>query len=241
MIGRVIGSRGFASAGASSAMSSLRESRAMREPGEADRPARHAPRRDVERPMGERDRIGAGAPVGADRERDDIVARRRDRRRRSARSCRRSARPSPCRRRPNGCAASLLRPARSSSCRASRRRCRACRRWPCPTSRRRSVKLVSSPSSVLTSSRCAPQPTGAENLAGSIGADVDRSARDALRRLDRLEAPAAVGVEPLIVVGHLVERPFGALARDARAVGRDRDRLEGRDVAGADRRRRSPS
>ena len=33
-----------------------------------------------------------------------------------------------------------------------------------PTSK---VKLVSSPSSVLTSSRCAPQPTGAENFAGA--------------------------------------------------------------------------
>ncbi len=44
------------------------------EPGEPDRPARHAPRGDVERPMGQRDRIGAGAPVGADRERHDVVA-----------------------------------------------------------------------------------------------------------------------------------------------------------------------
>ena len=34
----------------------------------------HAPRRDVERPVGQRDRIGARAPVGADRERHDIVA-----------------------------------------------------------------------------------------------------------------------------------------------------------------------
>ncbi len=44
------------------------------EPGEPDRPARHAPRGDVERPVGQRDRIGARAPVGADRERHDIVA-----------------------------------------------------------------------------------------------------------------------------------------------------------------------
>ena len=62
------------------------------------------------------------------------------------------------------------------------------------------------------------------------------AARDALRRLDRLVAPAAVGVEPLIVVGDLVERPFRPFARDARAVRRNRDRLERRDVACAQRR-----
>ena len=45
-----------------------------REPGEAERAARHALGFDVERPMGQRDGVGAGAPVGADVERHDIVA-----------------------------------------------------------------------------------------------------------------------------------------------------------------------
>ena len=44
------------------------------EPREPDRPARHAPRLDVERTVGQRDRVGARPPVGADRERDDVVA-----------------------------------------------------------------------------------------------------------------------------------------------------------------------
>ena len=82
---------------------------------------------------------------------------------------------------------------------------------------------------------------GRGNLGRRVGGNVDRSARHALRRLDRLEAPAAVGIEPLIVVRHLVERPFGALARDARAVRRDRDRFEGGDVACARATRRNPS
>ena len=67
-----------------------------------------------------------------------------------------------------------------------------------------------------------------------IGADVDRSSRNALRRLDRLKAPASISVEPLVLVGQLVERPFRALARDARTVRGDRDRLERCDVAGAE-------
>ena len=45
-----------------------------REPGEAERAARHALGFDVERPMGQRDGVGAGAPVGADLERHDVVA-----------------------------------------------------------------------------------------------------------------------------------------------------------------------
>ncbi len=45
------------------------------EPGEPDRAAGHAPRLDVERAVGQRDRVGAGPPVGADRERHDVVAR----------------------------------------------------------------------------------------------------------------------------------------------------------------------
>ena len=44
------------------------------EPRDADRAARHALGLNVERAMGQRDGIGAGAPVGADRERDDVVA-----------------------------------------------------------------------------------------------------------------------------------------------------------------------
>ena len=44
------------------------------EPGDADRAARHALGADVERAMGQRDGVGAGAPAGADRERHDRVA-----------------------------------------------------------------------------------------------------------------------------------------------------------------------
>ena len=102
-----------------------------------------------------------------------------------------------------------------------------------PTSK---ATLVSSPSSVLMSSRCAPQPTRPENFAG---ASAPMSIVPLAMRFDDLTglvAPVAVGVEPLIVVGHLIERPGRALARDARAVRRNCDRLERRDVAGAQRR-----
>ena len=44
------------------------------EPGDAQRTARHALRPDVERAMGQRDGIGARAPIGPDRERHDVVA-----------------------------------------------------------------------------------------------------------------------------------------------------------------------
>ena len=44
------------------------------EPGDADRAAGHALGADVERTMGQRDGVGARAPVAADRERHDIVA-----------------------------------------------------------------------------------------------------------------------------------------------------------------------
>ena len=71
-------------------------------------------------------------------------------------------------------------------------------------------------------------------MTGASARDVDRSRRDALRRLDRLEAPASIRVEPLVLIGQLVERPFGAFARDPRTVGGDRDRLERRDVPGAE-------
>ena len=82
--------------------------------------------------------------------------------------------------------------------------------------------------------RAPADPAG--KFGGRVGADVDRPARDALRRLDGLVAPVAIGVEPLIVVRHLIERPGRAFARDARAVGRDRDGLERRDISGAQRR-----
>ena len=76
----------------------------------------------------------------------------------------------------------------------------------------------------------------AGKFCGRVRADVDCAGRDALRGLDGLVAPAAVGVEPLVVVGDLVERPFRAFARNARAVRANRDRLERRDVACAQRR-----
>ena len=61
-----------------------------------------------------------------------------------------------------------------------------------------------------------------------VGADVNGSARDALRRLHRFVVPAAVHQIPLIVVAELIERPAHPFARDALAVGVDRDRLERR-------------
>ena len=45
------------------------------EPGEPDGAAGHALGLDVERPVGQRHRIGARAPVGPDRKRHDVVAR----------------------------------------------------------------------------------------------------------------------------------------------------------------------
>ena len=107
------------------------------EPGEAERAAGHALGLDVERAMGQRDRVGARAPIRADLERHDIVAfdeidvdelldlvaDQGDRR--LALEMRGDAQLGLL-------ARSVVRP-----CRASRRRCRACRRSPCPTSRHR--------------------------------------------------------------------------------------------------------
>ena len=45
-----------------------------REPGEAEGAAGHAARRLVERAMGQHERIGADAPILADRHRDFVVA-----------------------------------------------------------------------------------------------------------------------------------------------------------------------
>ena len=73
------------------------------------------------------------------------------------------------------------------------------------------------------------------DLGRRVGADVDRSLGEPFRGLDRLVTPASVGIEPLVVVADRVERPGDAFAHAARAVGRDGDRLECRDVAFADR------
>ena len=78
-----------------------------------------------------------------------------------------------------------------------------------------------------------PQPTARGNFAGASAPMSTTPLGEPLRRLDRLVAPASVAVEPLVVVGDLIERPGRALARDPRPVGSDGDRLERR----ADRRR----
>ena len=152
---------------------------------------------DVERAMGQRDRIGARAPVGADLE--------------AARRCRPPARSTSMN-------FSILSPTSAivalpvglaRRCAASRSRRRrklvlssvtttlsgvsALAEPPQPTSK---VMLVSSPSADLMSSRWRPQLTWREILAGVVGVDVDafRSA-SALRRLHRLVVPAAVGID----------------------------------------------
>ena len=205
------------------------------EPGDADGAARHALGADVERAMGQRDGVGARPPVGADRERHDIVAGDEidvdealdhvadERDRRLAGEGRGDAE------------LRLL----------ARRVVRLVERHDDIVGRvgaRRSRPAdVEGDARLLAVERLDVEPMrapadAAREFGRRVGADVDRSARDALRRLHRLVAPAAVGVEPLVVVGHLIERPFRALPRDARAVRRDGDRLERRDVAGAQRR-----
>ena len=204
------------------------------EPGEPDRAAGHALRLDVERPVSQRDRIGARTPIGPDRERYDVVAgdevhidealdRVADQRHRRLANIGR-----------------IDAELRLVSRRVSRlvegdddivRRVGARRSRPADVERdarllaikRLDVEPVSAPSD------------GRLELRRHVGADVDDAARDPLRRLDRLVAPAPVAVEPLIVVGQLIERPGRALAGDARPVGGNGDRFERRRVAGADR------
>ena len=100
-----------------------------------------------------------------------------------------------------------------------------------PTSK---VMLVCSPSGDFMSRRWRPHFTCAAILAGASARDVDDAVGDAPRGLDRLVAPAPVGLIPLVIVAELVERPGHALARNARAVGADYDRLEIRRLAFAE-------
>ncbi len=96
LIGTVSGWRGRVFSGASIATSSLCAPSSIAEPGEAQRAAGHALGLDVERAMGQRDRVGARAPVGADLERHDIVALGEIDVDELARACRRPGRSSPC-------------------------------------------------------------------------------------------------------------------------------------------------
>ena len=59
------------------------------EPGQSQSPPGHALGGRIERPMGDGDRIGAGAPIGTDRQRHVVVAELRGRRCAFRRSCRR--------------------------------------------------------------------------------------------------------------------------------------------------------
>ncbi len=186
------------------------------EPGEAD----------VERPMGERDSVGAGAPIGADLERRDIVAFDEvdvdellysvadDRNRRLAREMRGDA--------------ELGFIARGIARLVERdddivRRIGARRAGPADVEgdaglvavRRFDVEPVLAPSDIGGKFR------------GRVSGDVDGPLGDALGGLDGLIAPMAVRIVPLVIALDRIERPFDALARDARAVGGDRDRLEG--------------
>src|SRR6185437_9236214 len=61
--------------------------------------------------------------------------------------------------------------------------------------------------------------------------DIERPVRQLARRFDRLEVPAPVDVEPLIVVAELIKRPSDALARETGAVRGDGDGLEARALA----------
>ena len=205
------------------------------EPGEPDGAAGHALRLDVERPVGQRHRIGARAPVGPDRERHDIVARDEvdvdealdrvadERDRRLAGIGRVDAQLRLVARR----VSRLVEGDDDVVGRVGARRSR-------PAD-------VECDARLLAVERLDVEPVGAPadgrlELRRRVGADVDDAARHPLRRLDRLVAPASVAVEPLIVVGQLIERPGRALAGDAGPVGGDGDRLERRLIAGADRR-----
>ena len=204
------------------------------EPGQPKRAAGHALGFSIERAMGQRDGVGAGPPVAADRERDNIVsgdkididealdfiADQRDGRLADE----------------GGGDAQLglfaLRVVRLverhdhivGRVGAGRSR---------PADVERNARLLAVERLDVQSMRAPADAAG--KLGGRVSADVDRAARDALRRLDRLVAPAPVGVEPLIVVRDLIERPGRAFARDARAVRRNGDRFERRNVARAQR------
>ena len=219
------GQRAGAAASAPAASSSTLSVRAAAvdlEPGEPERAAGHALRRLVERPVRERDEIGAGAPLRLDRDRhrravggdvDDAAGR------------------APCRRRPRG-----------SPCRRSAATSRALDRLARAVARlvERHVEevgrvggLVAGPAdrerhARLRASRrrrrarpagSVPHSTGAAMRAGASAATSMRPVGDAPRRLHRLEAPAAVAVEPLVAALDPEEVPGHALARQARAVG----------------------
>ena len=204
------------------------------EPGQPKRAAGHALRPNVERAMGQRDGVSAGTPVGSDRKRDDIVAGDKididealdlvadQRDRRLAGEGRGDAQLRLFARR-------VVRLVEGHDHIVGRVGA-GCSR---PADVEGDARLLAIERLDVQAMRAPADAAG--KLGGRVGADVDRPARDALRRLDRLVAPAAIGVEPLIVVRDLIERPLRAFARDARAVRRDRDRLERRDVARAQR------
>ena len=187
------------------------------EPGEPERAAGHALRLRVERPVRERDEIGAGAPFGLDRQRHASCRRRR--RRRRVMSCTLSlttARVALPAKRGDRRTLHRRRPAGSSPCRASCRGGRACRR-----SGRRDQPTVNDDARLRRSrrrrrarrgGRC---PTRPGSRCGRASAAETSTRPSATRRVDvdGLEAPAAVAVEPLVAPLDRVERPGDALAR----------------------------
>ena len=184
LIGRPASPRGRICAGARDLDLERARAAVDLEPGEPERAARAcASRLRVERPMRERDEIGAGAPLGLDRHASPSCRRRRRRRRGCRAPCRRRPRASPCRR----SAASRRtrhrrRPSRSSPCRASCRGGRACRR-----SGRRDQPTVNDTlvCAALDADRRArrggtmPHSTGVAMRAGSSAATSTRPSRDA--------------------------------------------------------------
>ena len=208
----------------------MREACVDAEPRQAKGAARHPLGFRVERAMGDGDRIGAGAPIRADLERRDIVAFDKvdidelfyfvadHRDRRPAGKMRGDAQ--------FGLVARLV--------------VRLVERHDDIVGRigagRAGPADIESDAGLVAVGRFDIEPMLAPSDIGGdfrrrIGGDVDGALRDALGGFDRLIAPMAVRIVPLISAVDLVKRPFDALARNARAVRRDGDRLERRRFA----------
>ena len=203
--------------------------------GEIDQPqraTRHPLGLHVERAVGDRHRIGARAPIGADFESDGIVTHlqvdidelfelRADQRDgRLAREARLD--------RQFGVLARCVRGLVERHGDVVGRR----------GARRTAPADVEGETRLFAVGRLHVEPLAAPahlglDRGGRVGADVEGAVGEALGALDRLIGPMAVGVEPLVIVAQLIERPRDVLAGDVFAVGPDRDDREGRLVAAA--------